>query len=295
MSNQSDQHLLELSAFVAVANAGGFTAATRESGKRKATLSKRVADLETRLGFSLFERTTRKVSLTRAGLAYLEHATNVFRELRLAEDFAREFVATPSGHLSVTVGPAFAELVFDKAVAPFLRDWPDTTVDLDVSGRHADLTGGDVDLAIRPGPLDDSSLIHRKIASFAGGYFASAGYLQRYGAPGSPSELEAHKLINVKRGEGGERWPFTIQGEIRWVKIEPKLDTNSFSIALSAARRGLGIARSPLVGITSQGGLIPVLQPYWPGAGHLHAVYSERKANLPILRAFLDVLMLISE
>lgn len=293
MEYQSDDALEELRAFVAVVEAQGFRAAARVTRGRKATLSKRVQDLEQRLGVSLLARTTRSMRLTEEGRAYFEHASRALEAARDAESAVLAAKAAPRGVLRVTVATAIATEVFDAVLPRYLRKYPDVRVVLQSAERRLDLIREGFDLAIWGGPLEDSSLIAQKLGTAGGGYFASPKYLAKRPAPKSPDDLAAHDLITITKDRGATEWPFVSGGKPKRIPIRPRLILNDLALTLRAGLAGLGIIPAPLslaAPHVQKKHLIQLLRPFTPPPVDLHAVYPPGGALVPKTRAFLEML-----
>ncbi|NMO14223.1 LysR family transcriptional regulator [Pyxidicoccus fallax] len=293
MEYQSNRALEELAAFTAVVEANGFTAAARALRARKATLSQRVQELEERLGVSLLVRTTRSLRLTEEGRAYFEHARRSLAAARAAEDAVAQAKSKPSGLLRVTTSAAIAGMVLEPVVNPFLEKYPEVSIHLDTSVRRLNLVREGIDLALRVGPLDDSSLIARRLGRVSGGYYASPRYLQRRGAPSHPEELHDHATITIPGGEGPKDWPFASGTRKLSFRVKPRLEVSSFELAVRAAVAGLGIVRTPLYFASpflARRQLVPVLEEWNPPGVWVHAVMPPGGALVPKTRLFLDAL-----
>lgn len=290
---QSDQALEELRAFVAVVDAQGFRSAARVTRGRKATLSKRVQDLEARLGVPLLVRTTRSMRLTDEGRAYFEHASRALQAARDAESVVLSAKATPRGVLRVTTAAALAAHVLDAVIARYLKQYPDVRLVLHTTERRLDIVREGFDVAVWGGPLDDSSLVARKLGVAAGGYFASPGYLARCPEPKSPDDLTAHDLVTITKDAGATEWPFAAGGKEKRVAIRPRLVVNDLELALRAGVGGMGIVPAPLsmaepYVVKKQ--LVQVLRQWTRPAIDVHAVFPPGGALVPKTRAFLDLL-----
>ncbi len=293
MTYQLDQRLSELAAFVAVADAQGFTAAAHKLKARKATLSERVQRLEQRLGVTLMVRTTRALRLTDEGHAYLDHARRALATVRDAEDAVAAAKARPSGVLRVTTSAAIAGTLLETVVARYLARYRDVAVDLDTSVRRIDLAREGFDLAIRTGPLEESSLIARRLGSSTCGYYASPAYLAQHGAPRGPDDLSQHSLVVVPKSEQME-WPFAAHGRTRRVAVQARLTVTSFELAARAAVAGVGIIRSPAYFVgpyLAKKALTPVLSAWTPPGLDIFAVYPPGGVLVPKTRALVDMLI----
>ncbi|WP_437970042.1 LysR substrate-binding domain-containing protein [Sorangium sp. So ce260] len=293
MEYQSGRSLEELAAFVAVVEANGFTAAARATRARKATLSQRVQDLEGRLGVSLLVRTTRSLRLTDEGRAYFEHARRSLSAARDAEAVVALARSKPSGLLRISTSTALAGTLLEGVITPYLARYPDVSVELDTSVRRVDLAREAFDLAIRVGPLDDSSLVARRLGTAVGGYYASPRYLDRRGTPGRPEELARHETIVVAREGGPKEWPFVAGSKMRSFAVRPRLSVGTFELAAQAAAAGAGVVRSPRYFVRpflAKRRLVPVLEAWTPPGFDVHAVFPPGGALVPKTRVFLDML-----
>jgi DNA-binding transcriptional LysR family regulator len=293
MEYQSDQALEELRAFVAVVNAQGFRAAAQATRGRKATLSRRVQELEARLGVPLLVRTTRSMRLTDEGRAYFEHASRALASARDAEAVVLSAKAEPRGVLRVTTSPSLGSLVLDTVIVRYLAQHPQVRVNLHTAERRLDIVREGYDLAVWGGALEDSSFLARKLGVASGGYFASPRYLARRPAPASPEDLASHDLVTIPKGTGATEWAFAMGGKPKRVAIRPRLVVNDVELAVRAAAAGLGIAPAPAwvaAPYVASRKLIAVLSPWTPPGVEVHAVFPAGGALVPKTRAFLDML-----
>jgi LysR family transcriptional regulator, regulator for bpeEF and oprC len=293
MEYQPDRSLEELAAFVAVVNAEGFRAAARAAQGRKATLSKRVSDLESRLGVSLLVRTTRSLRLTDEGRAYYEHASRALASARDAEAVVLSAKAKPRGVLRVTTSGTIVALVLDGVVAPYLSKYLDVRVELHTSERRMDVVREGFDVAIWSGALEDSSLVARRLGVANGGYYASPRYLSRRPAPARPEELSAHDAIVVPKGDAGAEWIFIVGGKRKRVSVRPRLVVTDLELAARAAAAGVGVVRAPLQiaqPYLAKKQLVAVLKEWTPPGLDVYAVFPTGGALVPKTRAFVDLL-----
>ncbi|MBX3220639.1 MAG: LysR family transcriptional regulator [Labilithrix sp.] len=293
MEYQSEQALEELRAFVAVVDAQGFRAAARATRGRKATLSRRVQDLETRLGVPLLVRTTRSMRLTEEGRAYFEHASRALASARDAESVVLSAKATPRGVLRVMTAAALASSVLDEVVMRYLAKHPHVRVVLHTTERRLDMVREGFDLAVWGGPLEDSSLVARRLGVASGGYFASPRYLARRSAPESPDDLAAHDLVTITKGHGTTEWTFVAGGKEKRIAIRPRLVVNDVELAVRAGVAGMGIAPAPMSiaePYVAKKKLVQVLREWTPPGVDIHAVFPPGGALVPKTRAFVDLL-----
>jgi LysR family transcriptional regulator for bpeEF and oprC len=293
MEYQSDQALEELRAFVAVVDAQGFRAAAQVTRGRKATLSRRVQDLEARLGVPLLVRTTRSMRLTEEGRAYFEHASRALAAARDAEAVVLSAKADPRGVLRVTTSPSLASLFLDTVVVRYLARHPHVRVNLHAVERRIDIVREGFDLAIWGGALEDSSFVARRLGVASGGYFASPRYLAQRSEPKSPDDLASHDLVTIPKGNGANEWVFVTGGKQKAVSIRPRLVVNDVELAARAAVAGFGIAPAPLwvaEPYLAKKKLVAVLRTWTPPGLEVHAVFPPGGALVPKTRAFVDML-----
>jgi DNA-binding transcriptional LysR family regulator len=284
----------DLACFVAVAESGGFTAAGKQLGVRKATLSRHIQQLEAQLGAQLFVRTTRAVRLTDDGRTYLEHARYAVDAARAAARAIDESRDRPTGVLRVTTTPFFGDVAMAPVFLEYLRLYPEVSVDLDLTAENADLIAGGFDVAIRFGPLAVSGLVSRRLGAERIGCFASPAYLKRRGTPTTPHDLTAHDTIWRSPASATASWPFQRQGRRFFVELKPRLLTTSFQLIAQAVREGHGIARIPELLVRhaiDAGDVVPVLA-QWAGPAIAIHVVMPRRSPLPArTRAFVDLLV----
>jgi DNA-binding transcriptional LysR family regulator len=283
----------EMQAFVRTAEAQSFTAAGQRLGLSKSIVSQRVADLEARLGVRLINRTTRRLSLTEAGLGFLAGAERALTEVADAEERATRDATELRGALRIAAPLSFALMHLQPAIFDFMAAHPALEVHIDLDDRHLDLIAGGWDMAVRIGRLPDSSLIARRLAPSHTVCCATREYLDRHGTPTRPEQLAQHDCVLYSGSNRSDSWPFLIDGE--WVPIEVhgRLVTNNGDLILNAVLAGHGIAVLPsfLVGCRiARGELVRVLADWPMKHGAIHAVYPPTR-NLPArVRAFTDFL-----
>ena len=283
----------DLVVFAAVAEAMGFSAAARRLGVSKAMASAAVARLEARLGVRLFQRTTRRLSLTEAGLAALPHAQRAVVAGMDAEEAATSLRTTPRGLLRVNAPMSFGVLHVAPALGEFTRLYPDVKVDLMLDDRVVDLVDGGFDLAVRIGTLADSSLVASRIATNRNVLVASPDYAALYGLPDRPADLSRHPALVYSLSSTGDDWSLTRGGQSESIAVSGPVRVNSSLALLAIVRQGLGIARMPRFVVDEDlaaGRLVPVL-PEWrlPEQG-IHVVTTARGGQPAKTRAFVDFL-----
>ncbi len=284
-----------LATFVAVAEAGGFTAAALRLGGTKAMVSQQVARLEAELSVTLFTRTTRKVVLTPEGSRLLAESAPLLARLREVVDGIGAREAALTGSLRITVGVDHLHAGFAEPLAAFARLHPDLHLDVLASDAIVDLVADGVDVAIRRGWLKDSSLKATALGSFEQWVLASPAYLARHGKPSHPTELSKHVCVTFSALKAASRsFRFTGPGGAKTeVRIHGTISCSSPLGVLALARAGGGIASvadSSAADDVARGRLIRLL-PDWhlPKAG-VYAVYPATKYLAPKTRALVDFL-----
>lgn len=286
--------LAGLFAFVRVAELGSFVRAAESLGLSKAAVSKQVSALERRLGAQLLHRTTRRLSLTEAGQAYLLHAQSALAEARAAENSVADTQTVPQGRLRVTVPMTFGLLHVSPWMSDFLREYPQIDLDLQLDDRARDLVLEGYDLAIRFGTqLRDSSLVARRLCDVRVLLCAAPDYLARHGRPSQPDQLNSYDCLHYSYNPSGRAWQFTRGDDTVRVALPMRMEANS-SLALRAVMlAGGGLARVPefVVADDIAAGRLEVVLPDWRlPALSLHAVMPERRYVPAKVRAFVDYL-----
>lgn len=236
--------LNELAVFSAVVRHGGFTAAAKALGLQKSTMSRMVARLEERLETRLLLRTSRQLSVTEAGRVFLERCDEGLRLLDAAEGVV-ESVEHAAGTVRMTAMPDFAERFLAPLVARFATEQPRVQVELLLTTRLVDLVEERVDLAIRSGPLPDSSLVARRIGTAGRCLVASPGYLEARGRPRSVADLARHDCLAYRTTDGSVTWRLLTSAGPKNVRLKPRLCADDFRVLRDWALAGLGISMLP--------------------------------------------------
>ncbi|MFT3915214.1 MAG: LysR substrate-binding domain-containing protein [Anaeromyxobacteraceae bacterium] len=281
----------DLALLVEVVARGGFAAAGAALGVRKSTVSRRLAALEARLGVRLLERSGRGHRLTEDGRRYHQEAARIVAEARRLDERTGEARGVPQGTLRVATLALLGELLAPVLAALLLRH-PRLAVEVAFAEQHVDLLGGAHDLAIRTGPLPDSSLVARRLGTLRAGCYASPAYLARAGTPRAPGELTAHEAVLLAPAGSDEVWFFGEGREARTVPVAGRLRVASLRAVQAAARAGLGIARLPasLVADDVRAGLlVQVLAAETPPGLPVLAVLASRQPPARV-RALLELL-----
>ena len=231
--------------FVRVVECGSFSAVAREVGVGQPAVSKQIAALEAFLGAQLVQRSSRRITVTEAGQAFHESAKRLVDEFETAQSLVGKGQASPSGLVRLSVAPLLARLYLVPLLPRFLERYPDVSVDLSTSERHVDLIGEGIDLALRHGPLPDSSLTARAVATSPFVTLATPGYLQRHGIPTTPAQLEGHACVVFASMNEVRPWHFQVAGEGVVHYPRGRFRTADAEQVRAATLAGLGIAHGP--------------------------------------------------
>jgi DNA-binding transcriptional LysR family regulator len=283
--------LAALTAFTKVVQTGSFTRAAEALATQKAHLSRVVTQLERELGVRLLERTTRSLSLTEIGRDLFERALGILGAVEDAERAVHQALGEPRGVLRLTCGVEFGMIAVGGWIAAYVERFPQVMVDADFSGRVVDLVHEGFDLAIRVGPLADSSLAARRLGELTYGLFAAPAYLQRRGTPASPAELRNHDLVVFTGGAARQGWRLERDGEVQRIESAARVRVNNSFAVRDAAVAGLGITQLPLLVAApalAGGTLVPVLDGWTPTPVPVHAVFASARYLTPKVRAFID-------
>ncbi|MEM7025798.1 MAG: LysR family transcriptional regulator, partial [Pseudomonadota bacterium] len=283
---------------VAVVEDGGFAKAARRMSMATSSLTRQVNSLEGHLRTQLLNRSTRSVTLTHAGQSYYEQASRILDDLEEANRSISEAEGPPRGLLRVSLPVAFARLHVAPAISAFLRSCPDIELDLMMTDSVVNLVEERVDIAIRIGSLESSSLISRKLAPHRRVVCASPGYLKAHAEPRTPADLAQHTCLSFSYAKGDQTWRFAGPLGKEEVPVRGNLRTNSSEMLREAAVGGSGVILMPtwLVGADIDAGRLRVLLPDWEagpgGAGAaIHAVYLPNRRSSKKVRAFIDFLI----
>ena len=269
--------------FVAVVECDSFSSAASRLGMTKSAVSKRISVLEDSLGVRLFNRTTRKLTLTEAGEQLSDYARSSFT---LAQDgFAAisKFQGKPKGTLKINAPMTFSRLHLVPYIKEFLELYPELEVVLSMDDKVMDMTEGAFDVGIRIGELKDSSLVAKKLVDCKSVVCAAPEYVEQFGRPSNPEELVNHNCIYYSLFKAGVEWTFFKNG--KKTKVQPRgnfIVNNSDAIA-EILLQGLGICQMPTFIVSkhlSSGALVTLLEGYSLPNHAIYAVYPERK-HLP--------------
>ena len=281
-----------LRAFVKVVQAGSFTRAADALNTEKAHLSRVITRLEKSLGVRLLERTTRSLSLTEIGRELFERSVGILAAVDDAERAVQQAQGEPRGVLKLTCGVEFGMLAVSGWISDYLREYPQVRVEADYTGRVLDIIHEGFDLAIRVGPLADSTLAARKLGELQYGLYASVGYLGRHGSPAHPQELPQHACLAFSGGRHHSHWALADGAVHCPVEFDPRLRANNVFAVRDAAIAGLGIALLPRIVAARpvrDGTLVHVLAAWSPASVPVHAVFASARYLTPKVRAFIEL------
>jgi LysR family transcriptional regulator for bpeEF and oprC len=283
-----------LRVFGEVARHESFTAAAKELRFSTASVSRIIGELENDLGVRLFNRTTRRVQSTDAGLEFLRSSTGVLEEIDLLRSRTRERHNSPRGLLRVSSVTAFGNECLAPAIPGFLECYPGIKISVDISNRMVDLIEEHYDVAIRVGPLEDSSLIAKKIFDQQHIIVATPEYCERFGVPETLRELTRHRSITQISGEWGRVHQFKHGKNLVSFKSPEDCVVSSPSAARNAVLTGYGYTLLPdylAIDDIVNGRLIQLLEDYKPVEQPIYAVMPHRRYVPGKARVFLDYLV----
>lgn len=278
-------------AFLAVAREGSFTAAGKRLGLSTKLVSKYVAQLETRLSTQLFNRTTRSVSLTDVGVAYLERCRPLVEQIDELEDLVKERQSALAGPIRMTAPTGFGSNNLTQALAPFLRAHPQVDIELKLSDSRVALVEEGFDLAVRIGDLRDSTLIARKLSDMPLIVCASPDYLAEHERPGDPMALATHNCLIDNNPADANVWRFRNGDRDLVVKVAGVFRANAPAAIANMAIAGLGIARCPHYVVArrlEEGSLEHLFQDYETENYGLYALYPPNRHLTARVRALID-------
>jgi DNA-binding transcriptional LysR family regulator len=286
--------LKQLETFVAVAARASLTAAARAEGVAPAIIGRRLDALEERLGVRLLVRTTRRISLTHEGSAFLEDCQRLLTEMANAEASVSAGGVKASGHLRVTAPAGFGRRHVAPLAPKFRELHPDVSVSLNLSDRVVDLAGEGFDCAVRVGDLPDSSLVSVRLADNRRLCVAAPRYLQFRGMPQHPSDLAQHDCLTLSSEASQTRgWAFRVGEQVQHIKPSGPLDCTDGQVLHAWCVAGHGIAWRSIWEVQrdiAAGHLVPVLEDFAAPPNGIYAVFPQRK-HLPLrVRLWIDFL-----
>ena len=279
----------DLQTFVAVADAGGVTAAARRLGVSKSIVSRRLFRIEAELGVQLLARTTRGAALTEAGITFRDHAARASAEI----DTARETILPTGdlrGRLRVAMPVSFGPTHFAPVLAEMAHQHPQLQIHTAYSERFVDLIAEGFDCAIRVGYLQDSNLVAKRIGPIYGKLVASSDYIKAHGSPETPDELATHQALM----QGTEAWQFMDGDRIVTVQPQGRFKADNATALAAAAVAGLGIAWLPdciTHDYVASGALVPVMTRYPPPSAGAYVVRPPGHHPTRKVRVLIDMLI----
>lgn len=277
--------------FVAVVEAGSLTAAAERFEISSAMVGKHIRSLEARLGTRLLTRTTRRQSLTEIGRQYYEQCRRILADVKDAESLAESMAAAPRGVLKVTVPLTYGVEIFSPAMTDYLNEWPEVTLELDLSNRMTDLVEEGFDAAVRIGQLQDSSFVARPLKPYRMRACASPAYLARAGIPRTPADLADHECLGFLHWGREGAWRLGGESAAENSLRAGRFRANNGQALKVAALRGFGLVLQPealLAREIASGELVSVLEEHLPEGAPVHLVYPRDRRATPKLTSFID-------
>ena len=269
--------LLAIELFIRVVDLGSFSKAAADLGMGQPTATKLVASLEKRLGSRLLHRSTHGVTPTEIGALYYEKCKLIAHHMDEAQTLTTLLQSQVQGALRISTSVAFGRRVLSPMVMRFMQLHPKLQVELNFEDRYANLVEQGIDVAIRMGPLADSTLGARYLGINPWGLVASGSYLAARGLPLQPADLQTHDALIYSTVQGDARWHLTgAEGVVQTIPVKGPLRSNNLSALLVAARGGMGLAALPLYVAcqsVSSGALCAVLTDWTLPSQEIHAVY----------------------
>jgi DNA-binding transcriptional LysR family regulator len=284
--------LKQIESFVAVATKGSLTASALAEGVAPAVIGRRIDGLEERLGVKLLLRTTRRISLTHEGSAFLEDCQRLLADLASAEASVSAGGVKASGHLRVTAPAGFGRRHVAPLVPGFIAAHPDVSLSLNLSDRVVDIVNEGYDCAVRVGEMPDSNLVSVRLADNRRLCVATPAYLARAGTPSTPAELARHTCLTLSSDASQTRgWAFIEGGELTHLRPSGPLDCSDGQVLHQWCLQGLGIAWRSTWEVESDiasGRLVELLSAHAAPPNGIYAVFTQRK-HLPLrVRLWID-------
>jgi DNA-binding transcriptional LysR family regulator len=280
--------------FVTAIDHGSFSAAGRALGLTPSAVSRTVDRIEARLGVRLLLRSTRALTPTAEGLAYLQAARRILADLDDTEQQIAD-QGTPRGRLRISAALSHGRLCIVPLLGAFARRYPHILVDIALTDTLVDVAAGQADVAIRFGPLSDSGLTARKLGESRRVIVAAPDYLERHGVPMVPEDLHGHNCLNFNFRRSEPVWPFLRDGDEFSLTMRGSIEANNGETLGQLAAQGVGIARVGAFSVASDitsGALIPLLEDYNPGdIEQINAVFVGGPHLPARVRVFVDFLV----
>ena len=284
----------EMAFFSQLVRAGSFTATARELNLSTPAVSKRLTQMEARLGVQLLNRSTRRMSLTAEGEVYLSHARRILSDIDDMEQAISKAISAPKGLLRVNATLGFGRSHIAPLISDFARHYPEVQVQLQLTVNPPALTEDAFDVGIRFGEPPDARILARRIAANRRLICAAPAYLVLHGTPSLPHELAQHNCIGIRQGEAAYGlWQLSAGKRTETVKVRGSLSTNDGEIAVHWALQGHGIlmrAEWDIAKYLRSGRLVQVLENWQTPPADIYAVYPQRLQTAARVRAFVDFL-----
>ncbi|NMH65849.1 LysR family transcriptional regulator [Shewanella salipaludis] len=277
--------------FAAVVRAKGFSQAARETGLPKSTISRKVAQLEERLGVRLLQRDTRNLSLTQVGALFFQHCDAISLEVEAAKATIEYTHNDVSGSLRIAIPVSFSQELIANLCSGFMRLYPNIELDVQFTDNDIGLVGEGYDIAIKYGPLQSSDLVAKLLFERQPILVASPGYLKAKGTPATPGELAEHSGILLGTSRSAPIWPLGKGARKTMVSFQRKVRVNSAIMVKQLALDDFGIAmlsNSACKNELASGNLVPLLQEWPIEAFKVYGVYSSRRQLATNISVFLD-------
>lgn len=281
--------------FVRAVDHGGFAAASRALGLPKSTISRRVIELEARLGVRLIERTSRSFVITDVGRAFYRHSKAMLIEAEAAEDVVKSLLAEPTGTVRMTCSFGMARYV-SGLISDFLTAYPKVDLIQYTTNKHVDLIEEGFDLGLRghSEPLTDSSLVQRRLAETPWQVFAAPTYVAAKGTPAEPADIAQFATLALGTGTDNLSWQFTREDQTVVVPIRPRFQGSDMESLKDAAIAGHGIISLPAYVAQEdvrKGALEPVLDEWITQRARITLLMPPQRSQLPSVRALIDFLV----
>lgn len=281
----------DLTVLVEVVDSGSLSAAAERLGLSASAISRRLDQMENRLGTRLLARTTRRLALTDAGATFCLRARAILAALDEAEQALTELSEEPRGTLRVTMPAMFGQMRIAPLLPAYLRRYPHVALEVSLSDRTVRLVDEGFDLAIRAGRLAESSLIARRLRTIRRQVVASPDYLRRRGHPQSLADLARHDCLTLLSGGGRQEWEFMVEGRREILRPSGSFQADSLELLRHVAVGGVGLARLADFIIEEDiraGRLVAVLIPFEVTDEAIHAVYPATRHVSPKVRSFIE-------
>jgi len=278
--------------FCQVMESGSFTAAAEHLGLSKQFVSRRLIQLEERLGVRLLNRSTRRLDVTPLGQSYYESALRLLSEVEQVEQGISGQNTDPRGTIRLSAPLSFAMAHLGSLLPLFLQRHPHVSVEVDLSDRPVDLISEGYDLVLRIGTLEDSTLIARRIASVQRVYCASPDYLTRRGTPQTPEDLAEHECLPYGHSRQVQ-WRFMVKGKPLVMNVSGRMRVNNGELLRDSAIAGLGVTYLPTFIVAEalqDGRLVTLLEGFTPEALALSAVFPQHRQSSRPVQALIEFL-----